>query len=182
LRGIVTRVTEENALPIEVIMMKQDEAERALAVPAASRFRDFEVAFEAWLPEIVLTSALERFRAGELWFWCAPRFFLLSSEHRIIGSGCYKNSPRDGAVEIGCGVAEGYHGRNYATRGVELLIAEGFTKPEVAAIAAETAVWNIASQRVLEKASFIRTGSRVDPDDGPVILWRRERLVGQGSR
>jgi RimJ/RimL family protein N-acetyltransferase len=173
-------MTEERALSIELVMMEQDEVERVLAAPAASRFRDFEVACEAWHPKIVYTSAQERFRAGELWFWCAPRLFLLSSENRIIGSGCLKNSPRDGAVEIGCGVAEAYRGRNYATQGVELLVAEAFSRTEVVTVTAETAVWNSASQRVLEKAFFGRSGSRVDPEDGPVIIWRRERMVRPG--
>jgi len=182
LRGHMAPMTEERMLPIELIMMEPDEVEQALALPGASRFRDFEAVSEAWHPEIVFTSALERFRAGELWFWCAPRLFLLSSVNRIIGSGCLKHSPQDGAIEIGCGVAEGYRGRNYATRGVERLVAEGFSRPEVTAITAETAVWNIASQRVLEKASFVRTGTRVDSEDGPVILWRRGRMVGQETR
>lgn len=175
-------MTKERILPIELIMMKPDEVERALAHPGASRFRNFEAVSEAWHPEIGFTSALERFRAGEIWFWCALRLFLLSSENRIIGSGCLKHSPQDGAVEIGCGVAEGYRGRNDATLGVELLVAEGFSKPEVTAIIAETAVWNVASQRVLEMASFVRTGTRVDSEDGPVILWHRGRLVGQEAR
>lgn len=165
-------------MDIALIAMTQDEVERALAVPGAPRFRDFEAVGDAWHPEIVFTSARERFGAGERWFWCAPRLFLLSSERRVIGSGCFKNSPKDGTVEIGCGVAEAYRCRNYATQGVERLVAEGFARPDVTVITAETAVWNVASQRVMEKASFVRGGSRVDSEDGPVVLWHRERSGG----
>lgn len=163
---------------IRVVTATIEEIEHAHRGPMPSAFRGFEIVPGAWPPEIVLTSALERFRAGELWFWCVPRLFLLTSENRIVGSGCFKNSPDSGAVEIGCGVADLYCGRGFATCGVELLVTEGFTKPEVNAITAETAVWNMASQRVMEKASFIRSGTRVDADDGPLICWRRKRISG----
>jgi RimJ/RimL family protein N-acetyltransferase len=154
-----------------------DEVRQLLKDPSISTLRDLAITAGAPHPEIVYTSALERHHAGELWFWCAPRLFSLASENLIVGSGCFKNSPRDGAVEIGCGVAESYTGRNIATEGVKLLVVEGFSKLDVTAITAETAVWNLASQRVLEKASFIRTGSRVDDEDGPVITWRLERAI-----
>lgn len=163
---------------IQLITMTLDEVERARNTPSASTIRRMEIVSGAMPPDIVFASAVERFHAGEQWFWSAPRFFVLPAENRIIGSGCFKNSPRDGAVEIGCGVAESHRGRNFATQGVELLVTEGFSQPEVTVITAETADWNIASQRVLEKASFRRSGSRVDAEDGLVITWRRERITG----
>jgi RimJ/RimL family protein N-acetyltransferase len=158
-----------------LVMMTLDEVERMLEDPTAMASRDLHVAPGAMPPDIVLYSALERHGTGELWFWCAPRLFVLSTDNLVAGSGCFKNSPRDGAVEIGCGVAESYRGRNYATEGVKLLVAEGFSNPEVTAITAETADWNLASQRVLEKSGLVRTGSRVDPEDGPLVTWRLER-------
>jgi len=162
-----------------LITISFDELERSAGDLAVRSFRNHEIVPGAMPPAIVFASARERLYAGELWFWCAPRLFLLSSENRIIGSGCFKNSPHNGTVEIGCGIAESYRGRNFATRGIELLVAEGFSNPEVNTITAETAVWNLASQRVLEKASFHRTGSRVDPEDGSVITWQRERKSGK---
>jgi|GEM_PF-594075 len=170
--------TRETILNIQLIMVTPNEAERTLNDPSVSKLRGHSITPGAVPPEIVFTSALARFQSGELWFWCAPRLFFLCSENLIVGSGCFKNSPRDGAVEIGFGVAESHCGRNFATEGVELLVAEGFSKPEVTAITAETAVLNTASQRVLEKAAFHRGGSRFDPEDGPLITWRRERGTG----
>jgi RimJ/RimL family protein N-acetyltransferase len=41
----------------------------------------------------------------------------------------------------------------------------------IEALTAETAVDNIASQRVLEKNDFVRTGHRIDEEDGEVIGW-----------
>ncbi len=164
-------------LNIELIPLTPDEVELLLKDPSIPTLRGLRFTPGAAHPEIVYTSALERSRAGELWFWCSPRLFLLTSEKRLVGSGCFKNSPREGAVEVGCGVAESCQDRNYATEGVKELVREGFSKPEVTAITAETADWNLASQRVMEKAGFIRTGSRVDPEDGPVITWRLVRTV-----
>ena len=37
-----------------------------------------------------------------------------------------------------------------------------------------TAIANIVSQRVLERNSFVRTGTTYDPDDGELIWWRRD--------
>jgi RimJ/RimL family protein N-acetyltransferase len=162
---------------IELITMTSDEVEFALANISATSFRRYMVAVEAMPPDIIYSLALERLGSGEAWVWCAPRLFLMTTEHCIVGSGCFKNSPRDGTVEVGCGVAEAYRGRNFATEGVHLLVAEGFLLSEVTAITAETAVWNTSSQRVLEKAMFIRTGTRIDPEDGPVVTWRRERSL-----
>jgi len=38
---------------------------------------------------------------------------------------------------------------------------------------AETSVTNPSSSRVLEKNGFERTGTRVDPKDGEVFMWRK---------
>ncbi len=162
---------------IQLLTMGPGEVERLLKDSSAIRFRDLDITTGAIPPEIVLAAAMGRHRAAEIWFWCAPRLFVLSTENRIVGSAGFKNSPRNGSVEIGCGVAESYRGRNIATEGVDLMASAGFSKPEVTAITAETAVWNIASQRVLEKAFFSRDGSRVDHEDGELITWHRTRTA-----
>ena len=171
-------LTKEIRLEIRLITMTLDEVELMLKDSSALTFRNLDIASGAVPPDIVLTSARERFHAGEPWFWSAPRLFWLPTENRIIGSGCFKNSPLQGTVEIGCGVAESYRRRNFATQGVKLLVVDGFSRPEVTTITAETADWNIASQRVLEKALFYHSGSRVDPQDGLVITWWRDRIAG----
>jgi len=163
------------AANLRLIVMTFDEVEYMIENPSARTIRDIGIAPEAAPPGVALDGALKRYRDGELWYWCAPRLFYLASENLFVGSGSLKNSPRDGAVEIGYGVATTHRGRNIATNGVELLVAEGFSHAEVSAMVAETAEWNIASQRVLEKAGFVRTGSRNDAEDGPLFTWRRAR-------
>jgi RimJ/RimL family protein N-acetyltransferase len=45
--------------------------------------------------------------------------------------------------------------------------------PSVDTLTAETAVQNLASQRVLERNGFARASTRIDLEDGEVIGWTR---------
>ena len=127
------------------------------------------------LPTFVARIQLQRLEANEEWFWCGARVFVDLSAGLAVGSGTFKCSPRDGTVEIGYGIVASFAGRGYATRGVTLLLAEAFARPEVCAVTAETSVENPASQRVLEKNGFTRVGRREDAEDGPLICWRIDR-------
>jgi RimJ/RimL family protein N-acetyltransferase len=51
-----------------------------------------------------------------------------------------------------------------------------FDSPLVRWIFAETAVYNLPSQRVLENNLFLRTGIRDTADDGPVVQWQLNRV------
>lgn len=42
----------------------------------------------------------------------------------------------------------------------------------VGLVSAETSAGNVASQRVLERNGFVRTGERVDEEDGQLICWQ----------
>jgi RimJ/RimL family protein N-acetyltransferase len=93
----------------------------------------------------------------------------------VVGLLSYKRAPDTlGRVEIGYGVAESRRGLGYASAAVAALIELAVDDPRLSALIAETAVDNIASQRVLERGGFERTGERDDPEDGPLILWRRD--------
>jgi len=135
------------------------------------RLQGFEIT-EDILPQIVANDALTRFKNGQDWFWCSPRLFVHSEMGNVVGSACFKNSPKDGLVEIGYGVLELYSGKGFATAGVAMILKEAFSKPEVKGITAETSVDNIASQRVLEKNGFTKTGTREDAEDGSLITWQ----------
>lgn len=65
-------------------------------------------------------------------------------------------APPLGQAMVGYGVAAGYRGRGFATRAVRLLAGWAFTATPLARLVAGTAVENVASQRVLEKAGFTR--------------------------
>jgi RimJ/RimL family protein N-acetyltransferase len=81
-------------------------------------------------------------------------------------------SPR-GDVEIGYGVAASRRRRGHATAAVAALVEAAQRLPGVRTIVACTALDNVASQRVLERNGFKRTGRRPDPDDGELIVWRK---------
>jgi len=88
---------------------------------------------------------------------------------------CSLKAPADaeGRIEIGYGIAESRQRRGHATRAIALMLQEIARDPLVKIVTAETAVANIASQRVLERNGFVQTGARVDAEDGPVLCWRR---------
>ena len=76
----------------------------------------------------------------------------------------------DGRYEIGYGVAPAHQGQGVMTRALAVLLpllaAQGHDGLTVG-----TSVDNPASQRVLEKNGFARTGTRDDPEDGALITW-----------
>lgn len=78
----------------------------------------------------------------------------------------------DGVVEIGYGIADSRQRRGHASRAVALVLNELASDSRIRTVTADTAVDNIASQRVLEKNGFVRIGARTDPDDGDLICWR----------
>jgi len=96
-------------------------------------------------------------------------------DNEVVGLCGEKHAPdSDGMVEIGFGVASRRRGRGYATRAIAELIDIAARDMLVHRLMAETAVANIASQRVLERNAFVRTGTRSDPEDGELIVWHRE--------
>ncbi len=79
----------------------------------------------------------------------------------------------EGEVEIGYGIAASRHRRGHMTRGLALVLGAFDSDPSIGTVIAETAVDNIASQRVLASNGFERIGTRVDPADGELVTWRK---------
>lgn len=103
----------------------------------------------------------------------APAAWLVVERNEVVGMVSLKGPPREGAVEIGYGIAESRRARGHATRAVALVIAE-LGRRGLQAFA-ETTSDNRASQLVLERNGFVRCGERVDPDEGVLVTWRRRR-------
>lgn len=104
----------------------------------------------------------------------APSAWLIVEDEAIVGLLSLIAPAGGDTIKIGYGVAPASQGRGVATRAVADLLDWAKADPRVAVVTAETAVDNLASQKVLSANGFIRTGGRVDPEDGPVIAWRRE--------
>ncbi|WP_029136690.1 GNAT family N-acetyltransferase [Nakamurella lactea] len=84
-----------------------------------------------------------------------------------------------GSVEIGYGINASERGRGFAGTAVRLLVARLWDRKVVPAdvteITAKTAVDNRASERVLEKNGFVRTGTDHSDEDGDLITWAIRR-------
>ncbi|MGN6599120.1 MAG: GNAT family N-acetyltransferase [Actinomycetes bacterium] len=79
----------------------------------------------------------------------------------------------DGFQEIGYGMNPEVWGRGYATEAVGAVVRELLRRPDVSIITADTAVGNVASQRVLEHNGFRQVGTDWSEDDGDLLVWQR---------
>ncbi len=100
--------------------------------------------------------------------------------HRDTGSAVgrcgFKGPPDgDGIVEIAYGVAPEHEGKGYATEAAAALASYAFGHKEVCVVRAHTLAESNASTRVLTKCGFRRVGEIVDPEDGLVWRWERDR-------
>jgi RimJ/RimL family protein N-acetyltransferase len=92
----------------------------------------------------------------------------------VVGLCGFKRPPSTpGETEIGYGVAESRRGKGYASQAVALMLGRG-RQEGASTLVAETAICNPASQLVLERNGFSRTGTRYDVEDGELILWAKD--------
>jgi RimJ/RimL family protein N-acetyltransferase len=102
---------------------------------------------------------------------CEASWLILDSDE-VVGLCGYKHPPGDTrTVEIGYGIAPERRKRGYATKAVNLMLAQARADRAIDTIVAETAVDNPASKTVLERNGFTHIGARDDTEDGPLDLW-----------
>ena len=120
-------------------------------------------------PEEVLRmlAGLNRLVAMEF----TPSAWMIVEDGDIVGLCSLIKTSENGVLHIGYGVAASREGRGIATAAVGELLDWARSDPRVSGIAAETAIENLASQRVLERNGFSNVGQRTDPEDGPVFRW-----------
>lgn len=126
-------------------------------------------------PDVVLETALAALNEGRVAIWNAPSLFVLEASGSAVGSGGFKGDPVEGRVELGYGVAQPHRGCGFAREGVCHLVRFAFEQAEIAEVAAETAVGNVPSRRVLQRAGFVHAGPRDTYEDGAVDRWVRRR-------
>jgi [ribosomal protein S5]-alanine N-acetyltransferase len=97
-----------------------------------------------------------------------------------VGTIGFKNAPTEKKeVEIGYGINASHWGQGLASEAVGALVQWAFATNYATRVTAQTAVNNIASQRVLEKNGFFKTGETAfDPDDGDLIWWEKSSVAG----
>jgi RimJ/RimL family protein N-acetyltransferase len=103
----------------------------------------------------------------------SPASWLIVADGEIVGlCSIIKAFPTPGTIEIGYGLAQSRRGRGHAAAAIAELLDWARSEPGIAAVTADTAADNLASQRVLDRNGFIRIGGRIDAEDGPLICWR----------
>jgi [ribosomal protein S5]-alanine N-acetyltransferase len=129
----------------------------------------------ACAPAFIYARALSNMQRAPAWAGLlGTRLYVLDGQ-RVVGGGGVKAPPTaDGEVEIGYAMAPTWQGRGLGTQA-----ARGLTEEALAhgaqRVSACTRPDNIASWRLLERIGFVRDGDRVDPDDGRMWRWVRER-------
>ena len=105
-----------------------------------------------------------------------------SADHIAVGQlGSIGSLSDEGTQEIGYGINPEACGQGFATEAVGALVAHLLGWPSVNALTAETAVSNRASERVLEKVGFVRTGTSWSQDDGDLVTWRLTQPIVDDS-
>ena len=100
--------------------------------------------------------------------------WMVIADATVVGLCSYKGVPdAAGVVEIGYGLNAEHRRRGHAASAIGLLILAAYDDPTVRVLTAEIATANIASHRVVEANGFVRTGSRIDDDDGELVIWQR---------
>jgi len=102
--------------------------------------------------------------------WAALWAFVDKKLNVVVGNACFKGAPIDGDAEIGYGTEPEFQNRGYMSEAVEGLVSWGREQDELRGIVAETLKDNIPSQRVLERAGFVRQGESKSEEDG--FFWR----------
>ena len=89
-----------------------------------------------------------------------PPGWLVCHAGWVIGD-CGIHAPVDaaGCVEIGYGLAPGYHGKGLGTEMVQAMSDWLLSRADVSRVRARTLPSNVASGRVLEKAGFVQVAS-----------------------
>ena len=98
---------------------------------------------------------------------------LKSAPGTIVGDFCFKGLGKDGVVEIGYGLKEEYRHYGYMSEAVKVITKWALSQDDVRIVEAETDGNNIASQKVLMRAGFIKNGKI--GEEGPRFVYGGKR-------
>ena len=91
----------------------------------------------------------------------------------IVGDLCFKGAPKEGSVEVGYGLREGFCKKGYMREALRAMTEWAFTQPGVTRVEAETELDNIHSQKVLAACGFLPTGEV--GEEGPRFALEKEK-------
>jgi len=105
-------------------------------------------------------------------------FHVVDDTGLTVGLGAFKGPPVEGVVEIAYAIEPAHQRKGLATAAARALAAFAFASGQVCVVRAHTLPEGAASQRVLLKAGFEKTGEVIDAEDG--LVWRFERRASAG--
>jgi RimJ/RimL family protein N-acetyltransferase len=151
-------------------LLESEEAfHRGFGLRAAAGLREFYFSGEVsskWLEQLRAAKGADPWTFG----------FAVLSIGQVIGSAGFKGPPdADGMVEAAYGIVPLFQGKGYATKALQELVTFAFKEPRVCVLRAHTLPENNASTRVLTKNGFTKFGEVMDPEDGRVWRWERNR-------
>jgi RimJ/RimL family protein N-acetyltransferase len=106
-------------------------------------------------------------------------FHVLDDTGQLVGLGGFKGPPVRGMVEIAYAINPDQQRKGHATTAARALVEYAFQSPDVRTVRAHTLPDGIASQKVLMKNGFLKTGEIDDPEDG--LVWRFELAKPDGG-
>ena len=144
---------------------------RSFGSAPAEGLRDFFVSKDVsseWLERLKTSTTAD--------VWTHGFGMVHKASSTVIGSGGYKGPPdAEGVVEIAYGVVPQHQGKGYATEAAEALVEFAFLNSQVKRVRAHTLPQPNASTKVLTKCGFQQIVEIMDPEDGLVWRWERQR-------
>ncbi|MFS8087341.1 MAG: GNAT family N-acetyltransferase, partial [Acidobacteriota bacterium] len=130
------------------------------------------VALEGALPpDFVARRAIEHLAQGKQALWCNNFYIVGTADDRIVGSCGFKDSPSNGRVEIGYGVATSCRGQGIATAAVRELLCLASASGHATEVLAEVSPENTPSIRVVRRLGFKKIGERINAENELVLQW-----------
>ena len=137
--------------------------------------------------QLASMSAVDRAQLSPAWLervsrattddpWVLGFTVLHTATGTTVGSCGFKGPPDEhGTVEIAYGIGLDHQNHGYATEAAASLVDFAFACSDVRVVRAHTLEAGNASARVLAKCGFSPAGQVVDPEDGLVWRWERQR-------
>jgi RimJ/RimL family protein N-acetyltransferase len=153
---------------LRALVRSVEEFENTAGLPIADGIRDQLLGASA-----DFMARLETAKESDPWRF---GFAVIHKVDNVVIGVCGFPGPPDsnGIAEIAYGIAPAYRGRGYATEAAMALVEFATKDPRVKTICAHTLAEANASQHVLEKCGFKKTGDAVDPESN-LPVWRWER-------
>ncbi len=101
-----------------------------------------------------------------------PAAWMIIEDGEVVGLLSLVRPYAEREICIGYGVAPSRRNRGATREAVASVLEWARGDERVERVIAETGLDNVPSQRVLERNGFAKIGSRVDAEDGDLLIWQ----------